>query len=99
VRGRNLANLLLGGQIAGLCRKKSTARTQPTDIAELLGCPDCETSVGDAVDRPPLSTRGGALVCSQCGVSYPEKDGILILLPQAELEQLYPDLADSRSQA
>ncbi len=100
VRGRNLANLLLGGRIAGLCRKKtSTARLRPSDIAELLGCPDCETSVGDAVDRPPLSMREGALVCSQCGARYLEKDGILVLLPRAELEQLYPDLANSRSRA
>jgi len=100
VRGRNLANLMLGGQIAGLCRKRtSTARPRPTDIGELLGCPDCTTSVGDAEDRPPLSRHGGALVCRQCGASYPEKDGILVMLPRAELEQLYPDLADTRNRS
>jgi SAM-dependent methyltransferase/uncharacterized protein YbaR (Trm112 family) len=96
LRGRNVVNLLLGGRIAGLCRKKtSSGRLPPTDIAELLGCPGCVTSVGDAVDRPPLSRRRGALVCSECGTSYPEKDGILVLLPRTELEQLYPDLASS----
>jgi SAM-dependent methyltransferase/uncharacterized protein YbaR (Trm112 family) len=96
VRGRNLANLLLGGRIAGLCRKKtSTPRRQPTEIAELLGCPACETSVEGVMDRPPLSSRAGALFCPQCGAKYGENKGILVLLPQAELEQLYPDLANS----
>jgi SAM-dependent methyltransferase/uncharacterized protein YbaR (Trm112 family) len=96
VRGRNLVNLLLGGRIGGLCRKKtSSQQLPPTDIAEVLGCPGCTTSVGRAADRPPLSRRGGALVCGECGTTYPEKDGILFLLPRPELEHLYPDLAGS----
>jgi uncharacterized protein YbaR (Trm112 family) len=95
--GRNLANLLLGGQIAGLCRKKtSTRRPAPTDVGELLGCPDCPP-VGEDADRPPLLRRDGTLLCGQCGARYPEKDGIVVLLPQAELEQLYPDLANSHN--
>jgi SAM-dependent methyltransferase len=100
VRGRNLANLLLGGRIAGLCRKKvSTPHPQPTEIEELLGCPDCVSAVDGAADRPPLSRREGALVCAECGAKYREKDGVLLLLPQAELEQLYPDLANSGRRA
>jgi SAM-dependent methyltransferase/uncharacterized protein YbaR (Trm112 family) len=96
INGDNLANLLLGGRVAGLCRKiTSTRRPPPTDVAELLGCPDCTTPLGDGIDRPPLSRDGEALVCTQCGARYPERDSILFLLPREELEQLYPDVAAS----
>src|SRR5436190_4335364 len=96
VRGRNVASFLLGGRIAGLCRKKTSAPLrQPTEIAELHSCPDCARAVDGALDRPPLSRRSGALVCPECSAKYREKDGILLLLPQAELKQLYPDLANS----
>src|SRR5205823_1672230 len=56
LRPRNIPNFLLGGLIAGLCRKKLEAPARsPIDINQLLACPDCRIESGDGtVDRPPL---------------------------------------------
>jgi len=42
-------------------------------VAELLACPDC---------RLALVAQEGALRCSGCGAAYPEKDGVVLLLPR-----------------
>jgi SAM-dependent methyltransferase len=90
---RNLANFLLGGNIAGLCHKKTPVLTTEGKITELLGCPDC-TIPTDCVnfDRPSLLRACDGFHCPRCGYLYPCKDDILFLLPKAELEQLYSGL-------
>jgi uncharacterized protein YbaR (Trm112 family) len=97
LRPRNAANFLLGGRISGLCRKKSR-RQQPgrRTVRELLACPGCVRQASSGWSDPPeLLNSAEGLTCSSCGVEYPEKEGILFLLPRAELEQLYPSFARS----
>jgi len=93
----NVPNLLLGGTISGLCRKRSAAgRPSRPEVSDLLACPDCTSeSRTDIFDRPPLEKLVGGFRCSVCGVTYPEREGIIFLLPRAELEELYPSLAAS----
>lgn len=88
----NIPNLLLGGTIAGLCRKQTKpTNNRPVDVNELLGCPDCSTSTKNgSFDRPPLIKISNAFECSQCGFNYPSRDGVIFLLPRTELQQLYP---------
>lgn len=89
---RNRLNWLLGGLISGLCRKRG-ASPRGT-IAEALACPDCVV-VGPhgGPDRPPVTRTSGGYACAACRRTYPEKDGILFLLPEAELTALYPEIA------
>lgn len=91
---RNLTNVLLGGSISGLCRKTARGKNSPTgDVYSCLGCPDCTTPTPDGnFDRPPLMPLFDGFKCSQCGFKYPCREGIIFLLPRAELQQLYPDL-------
>jgi uncharacterized protein YbaR (Trm112 family) len=90
----NVPNFLLGGIIAGLCRKKiQVERDSPVTISDLLGCPDCTIPLGDrSFDRPSLVQVFNGFQCSQCGFHYPCRDGIIFLLPKDELRQLYPKL-------
>jgi SAM-dependent methyltransferase len=92
LRLRNVPNYLLGGLIAGLCRKEvRVERDWPQDVSELFGCPGCTTpSVDGGFDRPPLVRISDGYQCPNCGFSYPYRDGILFLLPRGELRQLYP---------
>jgi hypothetical protein len=93
LRLKNIPNFLLGGIIAGLCRKKAKLeRNSQIDISDTLGCPDCMIpSDNSSFDRPPLIKLSNGLKCSQCGFNYPCRGGIIFLLPKAELQQLYPD--------
>ena len=93
LRLSNIPNFLLGGIVAGLCRKKlKVQRTSQIDITELLGCPDCTvpTNCG-GFDRPPLIKFSNVFQCTQCGFNYPCREGIIFLLPRNELQQLYPN--------
>jgi SAM-dependent methyltransferase/uncharacterized protein YbaR (Trm112 family) len=92
---RNIANFFLGGTIAGLCRKQSAvpARAQ-MNLSDLFGCPDCTIpSTAATFDRPSLVEQSDGFVCTQCGFSYPCRDGIIFLLPRIELAQLYPQVS------
>jgi SAM-dependent methyltransferase len=93
IRLRNIPNFLLGGTIAGLCRKKTILdQNIRPDLDSLLGCPDCTIpSERDVLDRPSLIKLPDGFKCSKCGFHYPCRDGIIFLLPQEELQQLYPD--------
>ena len=93
LRVNNAANLLLGGKISGLCRKRTRAQRPSTDILDLLACPDCTArNSKDLVESPPLVRLAGGFRCPQCGADYPEREGIILLLPRTELEELYPAL-------
>jgi len=46
-------------------------------LLEILACPVCKTSVRLEADR---------LVCTRCGLRYPIRDGIPVMLPE-EAEQ------------
>jgi ubiquinone/menaquinone biosynthesis C-methylase UbiE len=94
LRPSNVPNFLLGGTIAGLCRKKVLVqRASPTDISDLFGCPDCTIPSADGgFDRPTLIKLADGFRCSRCEFTYPCKDGVLFLLPRDELQQLYPEV-------
>lgn len=93
LRLNNVANLLLGGTISGLCRKRTGEQTPWSDVFDLLACPDCTSrNSQDPGESPPLLRFPGGFRCSRCGANYPERDGIILLLPRAELEELYPAL-------
>ena len=89
---RSLPNLLLGGKISGLCGKTLPASgAEWADIYDRLGCPDCKIpTLNGSFDRPPLVRNGADFKCTQCGFNYPCVEGIIILLPKAELQLLYP---------
>jgi SAM-dependent methyltransferase/uncharacterized protein YbaR (Trm112 family) len=91
---RNIPNVLLGGIISGMGRKTVRVdRVMPKAIFDLLGCPDCVIPLSDgSFDRPPLIRHSAEFLCQQCETRYPIRDGILVLLPKEELQQLYPNL-------
>jgi ubiquinone/menaquinone biosynthesis C-methylase UbiE len=93
LRLKNIPNFLLGGIIAGLCRKNvRLERKAQIDIGDILGCPDCMTpSDNGSFDRPALIKFSRGFRCSQCGFNYPCRDGVIFLLPRVELQQLYSD--------
>ena len=43
----------------------------PDELLEILACPDCHQPVAEADDE---------LVCTGCGLRYPVRDGIPIML-------------------
>ena len=45
----------------------------PEELLALMVCPEC---------RAALEDRGGALVCRGCGLHYPVRDEIPIMLPE-----------------
>ena len=45
----------------------------PEDLLAIMACPAC---------RGRLVDRGDALACSSCGLHYPVRDGIPIMLPE-----------------
>lgn len=50
--------------------------TVPEDLLEIMACPAC---------RSGLEDRGDSLVCTGCGLHYPVRDGIPVML----LEEAY----------
>jgi SAM-dependent methyltransferase/uncharacterized protein YbaR (Trm112 family) len=90
----NVLNYLLGGIIGGLCRKVlDSTVARPVELRDTLACPDCMTRKPAATldGRSLVEVRGG-YQCTECGFTYPCRDGIIFLLPPAELQQLYPEL-------
>jgi ubiquinone/menaquinone biosynthesis C-methylase UbiE/uncharacterized protein YbaR (Trm112 family) len=71
----------LGGILQATITAKP-ARQESAMPREPLCCPIC---------RGPLGTSLNSLFCERCSASYPTCDGILMLLPQEELQSLYPD--------
>jgi len=45
----------------------------PEDLLAIMACPEC---------RSPLEDRETALVCRGCGLHYPVRDGIPVMLPE-----------------
>jgi len=82
---------LLGGTLAGLCRKAGAppASTQmPERFESLLRCPDC----GAAFHRDPHE----ALHCAKCPYEAPLEGGVYNLLNSRDKKELYPgDRADT----
>ena len=100
LRFGNIPNVLLGGGISGLCRKADLVgkRHEPArlDPYELLACPECvSASTADGLESSALVRAVEGFRCSRCGATYPERDGILFLLPRKELRELYPGLMTS----
>jgi uncharacterized protein YbaR (Trm112 family) len=46
----------------------------PEDLLAIMACPEC---------RSPLEDRGEALVCTGCGLHYPVRDDIPVMLAEA----------------
>ncbi len=81
---------LLGGTLAGVCRKGGEPLMPGTSLEnfeQLLRCPDCRgTIMRDPSDK---------LVCAQCGYEASNEGLVYNLLPSAERRELYPgDRAD-----
>ncbi|MCY7395828.1 MAG: Trm112 family protein [Nocardioides sp.] len=47
----------------------------PQSLLEVIVCPDCHGDLGLSA-----STGGGELTCAGCGLVYPVRDGIPVLL-------------------
>ena len=95
MRPANVLNYLLGGSIAGLCRKRSeAAEFARTDVETLFGCPACTTPAGDGrLERTALREAGDGFECRGCGSGYPRVNDVVFLLRREKLAQLYPDIA------
>lgn len=82
---------LLGGTLAGLCRKAGTAPAEaalPADFERLLRCPDC----GQPVRRDAADT----IRCTACAYQAPNEGGVYNLLNSKDKKELYPgDRADT----
>lgn len=48
-------------------------------LLKVLACPRCD-------ERPPVSVKGGLLVCTKCGYGYRIVDGV----PQMLIEEAIP---------
>lgn len=94
---------MLGGIISGLVKKKqglveAHQKGVNKDIYDLLGCPVCvipfhgnsNNNSNNNNDRAPLVRHRDYLTCESCGVEYPVIDNVMLLLPQKELKELYP---------
>jgi SAM-dependent methyltransferase len=93
VRLANIPNFLLGGSIAGLCRKDAPVKDVPSDLAASLACPTCiRSSTVSDFEPPPLVEATDGFNCSACACHYPRKDEVVFLLPNAELQALYPNM-------
>jgi SAM-dependent methyltransferase len=100
VRLRNRLNWLLGGMLAGLCRRDEPARDPELagadggDLTRLLACPACIEPTTGAVpfDRPSLVAIQDGFRCPSCEATYPIRDGVIFLIPLDELRELYPEV-------
>lgn len=45
----------------------------PDELLSILACPQC---------HQPLRAEGDELVCTGCGLRYPVRDGIPVMLPE-----------------
>jgi len=88
---KNLPNVLMGGGIRGICRKKQDGVKPASNLTDLLACPDCLEAKGSLTDPPPLTNQGGKLKCGVCGSQFPIVDEIPILLPTRLRRELYPE--------
>ena len=57
----------------------------PEDLLALMACPVC---------RSPLEDRGEMLGCTGCGVRYPVRDGVPVMLPEAAVPREEDDRDD-----
>jgi ubiquinone/menaquinone biosynthesis C-methylase UbiE/uncharacterized protein YbaR (Trm112 family) len=71
----------LGGTLQATITAKP-ARQETAMPREPLCCPVC---------RGLLAANPNSLFCGKCSANYPSCDGIHMLLPQDELQSLYPD--------
>ena len=79
---------LLGGTLAGMCKKAGASRPLPAldQFETLLRCPDCHRDLN--------RDSAGTLTCS-CGYRAPNEGGVYNLLPAKLRAELYPgDRAD-----
>ena len=92
----NLSNMLLGGNIGGICRKESTdLLAQVPNLTDLLLCPDCLINGNEQmIQQLPLLRTGNNLSCTVCGSSFPVVDDIIFLFPRDLFRKLYPELAN-----
>jgi SAM-dependent methyltransferase/uncharacterized protein YbaR (Trm112 family) len=106
---RNVLNWLLGGQIEALCTKAGHTPTEPTEaddraragappsaraLTDLLACPSCDVPGPHGLpDHPPLEAVSDGFQCPVCRFTYPQRDGVIVLLPAPQLQALYPELA------
>lgn len=85
-------HLLLGGNIGGLCYKKTDKQyNKNIDIYDLLICPNCEMLNKENIEKSSLQKQGTYFKCLNCGFEFPIVNGIIILLPYTEFVQLYPE--------
>lgn len=75
---------LFGGVIAGLVRKPGEPEPWVERIEQALVCPAC-LAQGSEVSLSPEWR------CPSCGETYPERDGVRLLLPPEQRRALYPE--------
>jgi SAM-dependent methyltransferase len=81
---------VVGGVTSGLCRvKKDEPPLSVNDWTQMLRCPTCSTSERES--GLTLLPSGKGLQCVHCGITYPQHNGVLLLLPQDLQQKLYPD--------
>ena len=92
---RNLPNMLLGGEIEGVCGKEDLgAGQEPRELTDLMVCPDCVRGPNTSPAGPPaLRKKPGGFACRACGSTFPVIDDIIMLLPSKLFRELYPELA------
>ena len=80
-------SFLLGGSVYGVCRKAGSGPSVQR-IEDALACPGCRVRGTEAA----LTWDGTAAGCAACGVRYRSKDGVLFLLDDKSLRELYPEM-------
>jgi len=87
---RHMAKLL-GGVTRGLCfARKDEPPTRTVEWVEMLRCPTCGSNGNES--RLMRMNTGEGLECPVCGVTYPQINGILVLLTPEQRQVLYPEL-------
>jgi len=56
-----------------LCISDEEKMTISKDLLEILACPKCKGEI-------KLSEKGDGLICEKCGLLYPIRDGIPVML-------------------
>lgn len=65
---------------------KDPKETMSQDLLDILVCPSCHATV-------KLVDEDSALLCEDCGLKYPVRDGIPVMLVD-EAEQTRPETAE-----